>query len=376
MVALIVASAESSAELSPPQNVPTTAGPIAVANLEGQLRAVGGRAVEAPATRIELLLTRGAFLGRVADLAHASELAEALPPTMAVWLLRARTRSALHRFAAALVALDEAEQLGAGQRETRPQRASVLQALGELDSALALRRLDVAASPTTATLGAEAAVLADMGLWDAAHARFAEAARRFRDVSPFPIVWLLVQEGAMWARAGESARAERFYRDAIARLPVYTHAVLHLARVCRLAEGIALLRPLLATSDDPEVPLLLAQLLRRDGRVAEAAPLHAQAQIGYAALLERFPEAFAEHVAQLRLDEGPDARKAYQLALQNLALRGTDQAFQLAGLSGLTAGSAKEACIILGVGAARPFASEALRTLHASCPRADGGPSP
>jgi hypothetical protein len=101
----------------------TTAGVIAVANLEARIngqvsRATSGRlTVSERAELVELIALRGHVLGRIADSERAAAMADELvgrvPSDARSFLARARMKGVFHRFASALTDLDTAAALGA-----------------------------------------------------------------------------------------------------------------------------------------------------------------------------------------------------------------------------------------------------------------------
>ena len=101
---------------------PTTAGVIALGNLQGQIDGQGRQALAGrldPSGRaelVDLVLLRGHILGCVADYERADSYADQLThdsPTQGVaFLARARARSVFHRFTDALDDLDHALRLG------------------------------------------------------------------------------------------------------------------------------------------------------------------------------------------------------------------------------------------------------------------------
>src|SRR5207245_2527007 len=135
----------------------------------------------------------------IADYERADALAERLvadaPTDGRAYLARAQARSTFHRFNEALADLAEAERRGINSNHVEPLRAAIFQAVGRYDEALAIRRRVAPQQPDIRSLGAEASVLADRGDVAAAEERFIEAQYHYRDVSPFPVVWLYFQQG-------------------------------------------------------------------------------------------------------------------------------------------------------------------------------------
>ena len=359
--------------LGPPSQaqVPSTDGVIAFGNLNAQIDALNAALVKAPSDLearrqlVPLLATRARYVGRIDDIERAAAFAEELvrgaPKDPTAYVARASMRAAMHRFTDALADLVEAERRGAHTVELLADRASILEGQGDLDAALALRRAAREARATVSTLGTEAALLGQLGRTDEASALFRRAAKEYRGVSPFPIAWLFLQEGLMWERAGNTARARAFFAAAHERLPAYGHAASHLATLVPPAQGITLLQPIVAASDDPEFEMILAARMRTAGDVAGADAKLAHVRARYDELVQKNPEAYAEHAGWFWLDEGKDPRRALDLAKTNLAVRKTEKAHQLAILAALAAGARDEACAIGKDAAKVPRASEMLR---------------
>lgn len=364
--------------LGPPSqtDVPTTAGSIAVDNLNGQIDALTTLLVTRPRdfegrqSLLGLLVLRGRMLARIADAERAVTMAEDLvrdaPDKSWAYVARASARASMHRFTDALADLGEAEKRGAKPSELLSERASILEGQGDLDGALSLRHAAAAAYPEPGTLGTEASLLGQLGKTDEAAALFTRAAREYRGVSPFPIAWLFLQQGLLWERAGNTARARAYFAAALDRLPTFGHAASHLATLELPARGAAILAPVVATSDDPELSMVLASLLRASGDVAQADARTAQVRARYAELVEKHPEAYAEHAGWFWLDEGKDPAKALDLAKKNLAVRKTEKAYRLALLAALAAGARAEACTLGQAAAKLPHGSEMLKGIAAA----------
>jgi tetratricopeptide (TPR) repeat protein len=342
-----------------------------VGNLSAQIDALDGLIRARPGELsnrqdiVPLLLARSRYLGRIADLERAAALADQLvrdaPSQGWAYVLRARTRAALHLFSGALADLAEAEKHGTHPSETIDERAAILEGQGDLDGALAIRRAEREALPNLANLGLEASLVGQLGRVEEARGLFLRAVRNYPNVTVFPVAWLFLQEGLFWERAGEVARARAYYRAAHERLPAYGHAASHLALLVPPAEGIELLAPIVAASDDPEFEVVLAGRLRAAGRGSEAEARLGHARARYLELVERHPAAYAEHAGWFLLDEGKEPARALALARTNLAVRRTEKAYQLAILAALAAGQRAEACA-LGEEARRlPHCGEMLR---------------
>ena len=255
----------------------------------------------------------------------------------------------MHRFAQASADLDAAAAHGASPNRVDGARAAIASATGDERAALAIRTRLATARPELGTLAAEAMSLAALGRVSEAEERLVEAQAQFRDVTPLAIAALYFQAGLIEERAGRPSSARELYEAARARLPQHAQATAHLATLLAMsgqrAQAVALLRPLVAASDDPEYAGTLAGLA---GLVEprEAATLRAQAARRYDVLLARHPEAFADHAARFWLAAGGDARKALPLAERNLALRRTADAYELAIAAALANGQAARACAL------------------------------
>ncbi|MFN7955808.1 MAG: hypothetical protein U0610_29100 [bacterium] len=322
----------------------TTSGAIAVRNLESQIRASEGLLARSPhEPRVlrdlgELLLARAQYLSRLADYDRAAALAEQLvqlaPKQHESWLLRASTRAAFHRFDDALDDLDRAQALGAAPSALEAARADILDALGQTDAALAHRARVVALRPTITSLAALATAHALGGDEATASRLYAHALASYRDVSPFPVAWLLVQRGLTWERNGDSARAAAAFAAAHERLPAYAAAASSLARLRGHsgdhAGAVEILRSLSVTSDDPEYQGQLAGELRALGLAAEADRLRDQAGRGLDALVALHPQAFVAKQVRFWIGPGGDAERGFALAKSNLERDSSTPALALA----------------------------------------------
>ena len=324
--------------------ISTTSGIIALVNLQAQIDGLqrqatgGGLSVVHDRTElIELVALRGQVLGRISDYEWAEVAAEQLmrdtPPNAEAFLTRARARGRFHRFTDALADLNEAQRLGANPANIDAERASVFQAVGHYEPALtvyteaARRRSDFASFGALATLHADRGEIATAEQW------FDESRRRYRGVSPFPLVLMDFQRGLMWLTLGELRQALTWFAAAVGRVPAYAPAQGHLAEV-EAAMGkpeaaIARLLPLAGSSDDPDYAATLARVLAEAGRAGEAGKWRNKAAARYGELMARHPEAFADHAAEFWLDAGADPDRALRFARMNLEVRQTARAREL-----------------------------------------------
>lgn len=308
----------------------TTSGVIALANLDDQ---IAQRHDEAGLG--ELLLLRSRFLGDYEALDRATGIAEGHASTADELLQRARARSAEHRFGDALTDLAVAEKAGADAEEIRALRASILIATGRANEVVAELEAGVARHPGFTSRSALAGAYAAVG-------RLADADRLYSLVlddldttSPFPYAWICFARGLMWEeRGGDAARGEELYAQALAYLPQFVAANIHLAEleIARgaIASSMSRLERVVASSGEPEALALLGKLHMRTGSPLRGRSEISRARQRYESLLARHPLAFADHAAEFYLGPGADAERAWVLAQQNLAARETDRALALA----------------------------------------------
>jgi len=353
--------AERATDSGPPHaDRHTTSGETALRNLDAQILGQERLLARAP-TELRaaealsaLLFTRAEILGRVDDLERVAELADDMTAEHAgegaAHLFAAKAAARLHRFDQASAALDEAARLGAPATKVDEARAGLAAATGDLANALAGLEAAARARPTLGSLGALAAAVAESGDVPRARRLFTEALARYRDVSPFAVGWLEMQEGLALERAGDVFEAARYYRRVLDRLPRHVQAASHLAaleaREGRRERATALLEPIVPRTDDPETAGQLSTLLRTVGRTAEADRLRDAAAARYEVLLARHPEAFADHAARFRLEVLGDPAGALELAERNLAVRHTAPAVELAVTSAFAARRDDRACAI------------------------------
>ena len=175
-------------------------------------------------------------------------------------------------YAAANAWLDRIED-GQDILSTQLRRAAMLARQGKVDEARALLRQQPERSPDDSRrkLLAEAQLLRDQGMHQAASEVYAEAVKRFPDDAD------LVYEQAMAAeKAGRPDEMERLLRELIARKPDYHHAYNALGysladRNVRLPEAKALIQQALrATPNDPFILDSLGWVEFRMGNLPEA----------------------------------------------------------------------------------------------------------
>jgi tetratricopeptide (TPR) repeat protein len=248
-------------------------------------------------------------------------------------LVEAEVASAVHRFDDARGHLARAALMG-GPREAIERHALTIdQACGvKLDAVLAARRRIATASGRLEDLVPLGALLADLERFAEADAVYRKAHSSYDDVSPFPLAWVCFQLGMLWGElvsVPDHGLAAHWYRRAIAYLPGYVKARVHLAEICasqgRTGDAEALLLPALSSSD-PEVNWRLADVLTTQGNLEEAERQLNLARFGFDQLLERHLLAFADHAAEFYAGSGNDCGRALELARTNVANRPTRRA--------------------------------------------------
>lgn len=305
----------------------TTSGVIAIENLGHQL----AQAVE-PASRIALLLAKSRFLGDYGALEEAAALAESLPVNGDNLLLRARARSAVHRFDDAFADLQGARRMGADARQVEAQAAIVSIATGHAAEVLPRLEAEVAHRRGLAAHGALANAYAELGRYAEADREYVAAIEDLRSTSPFPYAWIHFARGLMWSeQAGDENRGEAEYAQALRYLPEFAAANVHKAEL-EMGRGeldSALIRLQPVAENEPEALALLGEIRSRIGDRRGAGDIAAAAR-RYAILLKRQPLAFADHAAEFYLGPGADPERAWQWARRNLENRATPRAFAIA----------------------------------------------
>jgi tetratricopeptide (TPR) repeat protein len=284
----------------------------------------------------KLLFLRGDVLGRIGDHDRAELVAidaSELPNNISRALyLRARVAERFHRFAEANHLLDEALIAGYPEQEIESERAALLQATGQYEEALALRKRFAQNNPGIRTLGMLASLLAETDQWSTAETCYAAALDLDNGVSPLPCGQLLFEWGVNAMRRGNLDRAEAIFVELDKVLPQHVPGRGHRAEVAqargRFDVALALIMPLLEASDDPEYRAIYAEILSAvgDSQAEREAEIAAAA---YEQLLARRPEAYADHAAAFFMGVGNRPQLAVDMALANLELRDTKRARNL-----------------------------------------------
>ncbi len=269
-------------------------------------------------------------------------------------LIHTQVASMGHRFAEARGYLAQAEVHGAPQADVNRLMLSIDQACGtSLESVLEARRKMAAESERLEDLVPLGGLLADLREFDEADSVYRQALSEYKDVSPFAVAWVCFQLGALWGELvpdPQPERAARWYEKAIEYLPCYVKARVHLSEIYlgsgNVAGAEALLVPAVS-SGDPEVNWRLADLLAAMERPEEAEAQMQAARAGFETLLGKYLLAFADHGAEFYSGSGNDSRRAFELAMVNLANRPTLRAFEQAYETAIGAGETRAASELL-----------------------------
>jgi hypothetical protein len=322
-----------------------TNGAIAALNLESARQSAWARFARDPRAPgvaeaiVDMERLKLQFIGDVDALGRLETLASQLAQAEASFrtaLVRADAASTVHCFAEARDHLARASAMDAPREDIERRLLAINQACGvALDTVLAARR-KAAASGRLEDLIPLGAVLADLELFAEAGAVYQKAIFAYDGTSPFPLAWAAFQLGMLWGELAPNPNpdlAACWYTRALAYVPAYTKARVHLAEIRaakgQAADAEALLLPALATGD-PEVSWRLADTLCAQGRRREAEIQLDVARHGFGALLAKYPLAFADHAAEFYAGSGNELGRSLQLAHLNVANRPTRRAIEQA----------------------------------------------
>jgi tetratricopeptide (TPR) repeat protein len=323
-----------------------TDGEIAAINLESARRSAWARFVQdarlvgVAEAVVDNERLAAQFLGDLDALDRLDALASqfaCMDDSSRAALVQAEVASTAHRFDEARRHLARAVLMGAPCEAIERHSLTIDQACGvKLDAVLAARRRIAAGSGRLEDLVPLGAVLADLERFAEADAVYRQAFYSYASISPFPLAWVCFQLGMLWGELvvqPDPNLAALWYRHAIAYMPGYVKARVHLAEIYasedQTGEAEALLLPALS-SRDPEVQWRLADVLIAQGRFEEAETQLDAARCHFDELLGKHLLAFADHAAEFYAASGNDCRRALELARANVANRPTRRAVKLA----------------------------------------------
>ena len=221
-----------------------TDGEIAAINLESARRRAWARFAQdpqRPGVAEEILDNErlvAQFLGDLDALDRLDELASqfvGVDDSSRAALVQAEVASTVHRFDDARGHLARAELMGGAREAIERHSLAIDQACGvELDNVLAARRRIATASGRLEDLVPLGAVLADLECFAEADAVYRQAFYSYYGISPFPLAWVCFQLGMLWGElvpVPDPDLAALWYRRAIAYLPGYVKARVHLAEI-------------------------------------------------------------------------------------------------------------------------------------------------
>ena len=332
-------------DLAPP-GPSATDGEIAAINLESARRGAWTRFARDPRlpgvaeALVDLDRLTLQFLGDLGALDRLETLASdfaRVDDSSRAALVQAEVASTAHRFDDARGHLARAALLGGPGEAIERHSLTIDQACGvELEAVLAARQRIAAATGRLEDLVPLGAVLADLERFVEADVVYRQAFDVYDGVSPFPPAWVCFQLGMLWGElvaVRDPNLAALWYRRAIAYLPGYVKARVHLAEIYasqgQIGDAEALLLPAL-TSHDPEVRWRLADVLSAQQRFEDSETQLDVARFGFEELLGRHLLAFADHAAEFYAGSGNDCRRALELARTNVANRPTRRAVKQA----------------------------------------------
>ena len=391
--AALSASAESLAHPPSPlvrHNVRTNSPGIALGNLEGDVTGGRKRTTASPKDLEE----RGRFIGALVQHAQVvgnwDELIEAVdlgmkaptdfPGDEGAKMLHIKALSMSHRFREALSELDTFE---AAHKEletskgTRSQRGTLLLGVGRYDDAMPLLTQEAKENPSVFNLDILGTLYAKMGKLDVAEEKFVASEAAFRNVSPFPLCDLYFDRASVFETNGQLDKAEEIFFAAHDKLPEHVHVAVHLAALLPPQKGVAVLEPLIKDTKDPDVMAAYGtekNLVEKGSGDAEIA----RARARYDELMQKLPEAFADHAGWFWLGAGDDPKKAFSAAGKNLEQRETAESLELYLAAATRVSDHDAACNGLGRAKAYPYPSKRLidqMKLVNGCPDVPVAPS-
>lgn len=342
----------------------TTSGEIVVANLDadiahwtGQLQQDGQATTGRYARLQSNLVLRAALRLRKDDYLAAQAIADRAiadyPEQPAAWLLQANALSAVHRYEAAGEMIDKATEFADNADAPMTvaiasRRCHLARAAGDYDTALRCAGDTVTAAPSASSHGEYAGLLAELGRHEAALAQFAKAWDSYKKPSPLIPAWLALAQSKALQDAGQDEAAAKLLVEMQRRFPQHLRLTVETA-VALEATGkrkaaVAMLEPLLAQTDDPDVPNLLAGWLADAGDAEAAKAMAARAARGFESHMHVLPAAYAAHAAEFYAGVGNDTAKAYSLAMGNARNSPSVPALEQLLEIGAAAGQADQAC--------------------------------
>jgi tetratricopeptide (TPR) repeat protein len=265
------------------------------------------------------------FMGEVSTFEKMAEIdkrLETLKGSTHGTYVRAIIAGSRHEFSQALNLLGEAADMGYPEGKLAEQRKAIQLARGEN-----LPSIKSHYQTGTQNIGRAillAATHIEEGDFESADEVYIAAINSYNDASPLGIGWVYflrgVLHGEIW-QDGDRDTAQESYEHALAYLPFYVKAAIHLSEILVGKGEVGRAHRLLltvASTEDPEIHSALAETytLMGDSQTAQEEVVLARA--GYEKLLESESLAFADHAAEFFAADG--ARPAYATELIELDL--------------------------------------------------------
>jgi hypothetical protein len=283
-------------------------------------------------------LINSQFLGDYTSLDRLSDLSEKVlinnSNSGAAYIQAAQISASMHLFDISKDYLRKAELLDGNRNEIKYVQMSVLQATSkDQGEVLALREESVISSGAPEDLIPYAALLADVGEIEKANLIYLKALNyKYKNPSPFIPAWICFQIGLLWgeiANPNSKDLASFWYSKAMAYIPKYTKARVHLAEIYTATGknelALQTLQPALASAD-PEVSWRISEIYAIKNQPKYSEQYLQLADTIFTSLLERYPLAFADHAVEFYVSSGNNPEKAFKLALLNYQNRPTDRA--------------------------------------------------
>jgi tetratricopeptide (TPR) repeat protein len=242
-------------------------------------------------------------------------------------LMKAQLDYELHRLEPALAALAPVEKQATYFHDQQQLaeivslRGAITFQQGKYDEGVALLEKSIALSPTPAHEQRLAIALAKLGKADEADGILAKT-RAMTD-APRSLAWIELQRGKLALEHGKRDAGRRHLENALTLFPGWWQPTEHLAeldaREGHTDRAIAAYRGLVAQTNDPEFMDALAAL-------APDPALSERSNAIYEERLVKLPEASYGHALEHFLEFSTDAKRAVEIAHENVALRPNGEA--------------------------------------------------
>lgn len=286
-----------------------------------------------------------------------------------LYLARAAQKQSLHQFEEVRADLARAQELGASAAAVSGIQRELDWNTGNYDTAISAIRENATRNPSVESLSRLALLEHSLGDYNAADAAFELADAAIKNTNALTVAWLYVQRGHHHMEIGEYPLAERFFREAVSRLPEYNAATEHLGEVLALQhkyeESATMYERTLDNSNNPEFMGALASVYESLGRKEEATTLRATARSGFLQLIESYPDAMGWHAAEFFLEQG-DPAQALSLLSANAKLRPNSESWLGLAKAQLASGDVAAAKVSIDRALAMPLVSVDLYETAAS----------